>query len=139
MISFVGRSQDSAEYHNHSLGLIAAAALIYIGIAISNILYMHQLYRSITMLRGGLVGLIFNKSLLLRDGLYDETAAITLMSTDIDRIGSSMQNMHEIWARLAEVAIGIWLLSIQLGAFSAIPIIVVISELNEFQSSFIRL
>jgi ATP-binding cassette subfamily C (CFTR/MRP) protein 1 len=139
MISFVSRPQDSAEYHNHSLRLIAAAALIYVGIAISNVLYMHQLYRSITMLRGGLVGLIFNKSLLLRDGVYDETAAITLMSTDIDRIGSSMQNMHEVWARLAEVAIGIWLLSIQLGAVSAIPIVVVISELNEFQSSFILL
>lgn len=80
------------------------------------------------MLRGGLVGLIFNKSLILRDGVYDESATITLMSTDIDRIVNSMHNMHEVWARLIEVAIGVWLLSIQLGAVSVIPIIVVFGE-----------
>jgi ATP-binding cassette, subfamily C (CFTR/MRP), member 1 len=52
------------------------------------------------------------------------------MSTDIDRIAASMQSMHETWARLIEVSIGVWLLSIQLGAVSVIPIIVVISKLS---------
>jgi ATP-binding cassette, subfamily C (CFTR/MRP), member 1 len=128
MISFVGGSHDYPQYYNHSMGLIAAAAIIYVGVAISTVRYTHLLYRSITMLRGALVGLVFNKSLILRDGVYDESAAVTLMSTDIDRIVASMQNMHEIWARLVEVAIGIWLLSIQLGAVSVIPIIVVACE-----------
>ena len=57
-------------------------------------------------------------------------SAITHMSTDIDRITASMQSMHETWARLIEVSIGVWLLSIQLGAVSVIPIIVVISKLS---------
>ena len=57
-------------------------------------------------------------------------SAITHMSTDIDRIAASMQSMHEAWARLIEVSIGVWLLSIQLGAVSVIPIIVVISKLS---------
>lgn len=125
MIGFVNQPRASQNY-NQSLGLIAAAALIYTGIAVSTVCYMHRLFRSITMLRGGLVGLIFNKTLLLRDGVYDESAAITHMSTDIDRIAASMQSMHETWARLIEVSIGVWLLSIQLGAVSVIPIIVVI-------------
>ncbi|OCK89464.1 putative multidrug resistance protein [Cenococcum geophilum 1.58] len=125
MISFVNQPRASQNY-NQSLGLIAAAALIYTGVAVSTVCYMHRLFRSITMLRGGLVGLIFNKTLLLRDGVYDESAAITHMSTDIDRIAASMQSMHETWARLIEVSIGVWLLSIQLGAVSVIPIIVVI-------------
>ncbi len=47
---------------------------------------------------------------------------------DIDRIVVSMQNMHEVWAHLVEVAIGVWLLSIQLGAVSVVPIIVVVGE-----------
>jgi hypothetical protein len=128
MISFVSVPQNSSEYRNRSLGLIAAAALIYVGVAVSTVVYMRQLYRSITMLRGSLVGLVFNKSLILRDSVYDESAAVTLMSTDIDRIALSMQNMHEVWARLVEVAIGIWLLSIKLGAVSVIPVIVVIGE-----------
>ncbi len=80
------------------------------------------------MLRGGLVGLIFNKTLILRDGVYDESAAVTHMSTDIDRIATSMQSMNEVWSRLVEVAIGVWLLSIQLGAVSVIPILVVLCE-----------
>jgi len=112
------------------LGLIGAAAVIYIGVAVSTVRYMHQVYRSITMLRGGLVGLIFSKTLVLRDGVYDESAAVTHMSTDIDRIVASMQNMHEVWARLVEVAIGVWLLSIQIGAVSVIPIIVVVREFS---------
>ncbi|KAG0652310.1 abc multidrug transporter B [Hyphodiscus hymeniophilus] len=125
MINFVSEPQNTL-YKNESKGLIAAAALIYIGVAISTVSYTHQLYRSITMLRGGLVGLVFNKLLILRDGVFDESATLTLMSTDIDRIATSMQNMHEVWARLIEVAIGIWLLSAQLGAVSVIPVLVVV-------------
>ncbi|KAJ4303189.1 hypothetical protein N0V90_002082 [Kalmusia sp. IMI 367209] len=128
MIDFVSDTRQSKEYYSHSLGLIAAAALIYVGVAVFTARYMHALYRSITMLRGGLVGLIFNKALILRDGVYDDSAAITHMSTDIDRIASSMQSMHEVWSRLIEVAIGVWLLSIQLGAICVIPIVVVISK-----------
>ena len=130
MIHFVSEPRDSSKYYNQSLGLIAAAAVIYIGVAVSTVRYMHQVYRSITMLRGGLVGLIFSKTLVLRDGVYDESAAVTHMSTDIDRIAASMQNMHEVWARLIEVAIGVWLLSIQIGAVSVIPIIVVVREFS---------
>ena len=74
------------------------------------------------------MGLIFNKTLILRDGVYDESAAVTHMSTDIDRIATSMQSMNEVWSRLVEVAIGVWLLSIQLGAVSVIPILVVLCE-----------
>jgi ATP-binding cassette subfamily C (CFTR/MRP) protein 1 len=142
MISFFGGPDDYPEYYNDSLGLIAAAALIYIGVAISTVRYTHLLYRSITMLRGALVGLIFNRSLALRDGVYDESAAVTLMSTDVDRIAASMQNMHEIWARVVEVAIGIWLLSIRLGAVSVIPVIVVVCKFNtcsEPMNSFSKL
>lgn len=80
------------------------------------------------MLRKGLVGLIFNKTLILRDGVYDESAAVTHMSTDINRIATSMQSMNEVWSRLVEVAIGVWLLSIQLGAVSVIPILVVLCK-----------
>ena len=128
MIDFVSDPQQSETYYRNSLGLIAAAALIYVGVALSTVRYMHALYRSITMLRGGLVGLIFNKTLILQDGVYDESAAVTHMSTDIDRIATSMQSMNEVWSRLIEVAIGVWLLSIQLGAVSVIPILVVLCE-----------
>ncbi|KAF2811591.1 putative multidrug resistance protein [Mytilinidion resinicola] len=125
VISFVGQPRASQNY-NESLGLIAAAGLIYTGAAMTTVLYMHRLYQSITMFRGALVGLVFNKTLNLRDGVYDESAAVTHMSTDIDRIAEGMKNMHETWGRLIEVAIGIWLLSVQLGAVSITPIVIVV-------------
>ena len=43
MISFVGGTRNSPEYYNHSLGLIATAALIYVGIAVSTVRCTHPL------------------------------------------------------------------------------------------------
>lgn len=77
----------------------------------SNVHYKHRLFRSVTMFRGALVTLIFNRTLELQDGLYDESAAVTLMSTDIERISVSMEMIHEVWAQAIEIVIGIWLLA----------------------------
>jgi ATP-binding cassette, subfamily C (CFTR/MRP), member 1 len=145
LISFF-EEPETGKTHNIGLGLIASAALIYTGTAvspfpsdlrdltnklqISTVRYMHQLYRTITMLRGALVGIVYSRTLLLQDGVYDESAAVTHMSTDVDRIASSMMNMNEIWARLIEVAIGVWFLERQLGAVSVVPIIVVVGEFS---------
>jgi ATP-binding cassette subfamily C (CFTR/MRP) protein 1 len=84
------------------------------------------------MLRGALVGIIYNRTLISPDGLHDDSAAVTLMSTDIDRIAIAMQSVHEIWARLLEVGIGIWLLEKQLGAICVIPVIIVASKSSTF-------
>jgi len=79
-------------------------------------------------MRGALVGLIYDYSLVSPDGLYNDSAAVTLMSTDIDRIATSMVVVHEIWSRIIEVAIAIWLLERQLGAVCIIPILLVASK-----------
>jgi len=114
VIGFVGESA-TVQSKNDGYGLIGAAALIYTGIALSTVHFKHRLYRTITMFRGAAVGLIYNKTMKLQDGVYNESAAVTLMSTDIDRIASSMVSVHEVWAQLIEVIIGIWLLARQLG------------------------
>lgn len=80
------------------------------------------------MLRGAVVGIIYNKTLTSPDGLHDDSAAVTLMSTDIDRIAFAMQSIHETWGRLIEVGIGIYLLEARLGAVSVIPYIIVGSK-----------
>ena len=79
----------------------------------------------ITMFRGALVSLIYNRTLTLRAGVYDGSAAVTLMSTDVDRIVSSLEDLHEVWARLIEVIIGIFLLERQVGWVCIAPIVVV--------------
>ncbi|GKZ84302.1 hypothetical protein AnigIFM56816_009624 [Aspergillus niger] len=117
---------DTQLTRNEGYGLIGAAALIYGGIAISTVHYKHQLFRMITMFRGATVALIYDHTMILPDGTRDETAAVTLMSTDIDMIARSLEQASELWARVVEIAIGIWLLERQLAAVCVAPILVIL-------------
>ncbi|RAK99259.1 P-loop containing nucleoside triphosphate hydrolase protein [Aspergillus ibericus CBS 121593] len=117
---------DTQLTRNEGYGLIGAAALIYGGIAISTVHYKHQLFRMITMFRGAAVALIYDHTLVLHDGACTESAAVTLMSTDIDMIARSLEQASEMWARLVEIAIGIWLLERQLAAVCVAPILVIL-------------
>lgn len=80
VISFVG-DPTTTQTKNFGYGLIGAAGIIYTGIALSTVHYKHRLYRTITMFRGATVGLIYNKTMKMQDGIYNESAAVTLMST----------------------------------------------------------
>ncbi|RDA82906.1 hypothetical protein CP532_4784 [Ophiocordyceps camponoti-leonardi (nom. inval.)] len=113
IVSFLGttRSNDSPTVIG---GLVTATALVYLGIAISKCHYMHHTFRLITSVRGGLIALIFAKVVEL-DATKD-TAAVTLMSTDIDGITSGLQDVHDIWASFIELGLGIFLLERQVGA-----------------------
>ncbi|KAL3417152.1 ABC multidrug transporter [Phlyctema vagabunda] len=114
------------ETTNYAYGMIAATGLVYLGIAISTVHYKHEMFRIITMFRGSMVHMIYSKTLRLRADEYDESAAITLMSTDVDRIAGSLELMNEVWARLVEIGIDIWLLQLQLGWVCVAPIIIVL-------------
>jgi ATP-binding cassette, subfamily C (CFTR/MRP), member 1 len=81
------------------------------------------------MFRGSMVSLIYARTLKLQDGVYDESKALTLMSTDIDSIGSNIQTAMDMWAKVIEIAIGVWLLERQLGWVCIAPIIVTIGLL----------
>ncbi len=128
---------------NNRYGLIGATGVIYLGIALSKgknffrrpspndnkiftAQYQHRLYRSVTMFRGAMVSLIYAKSLEMRAGGLDDSAALTLMSTDIDRLTVSLQSLSGIWASVIEIAIGIWLLERQIGWVCVAPIVLVI-------------
>lgn len=57
----------------------------------------------------------------------NETAASSLMSTDVELICRVLQSIHNVWATPIEVAIAIYLLERQLGAACVMPIILAIS------------
>lgn len=67
------------------------------------------------MFRGALISLIYQKTTFLALDVCDDSAAVTLMSTDIDTIATGLQNMHNIWANLIGVALGVYLLQRQVG------------------------
>lgn len=59
--------------------------------------------------------LLYDKTLMLKHGTYDESSAVTLMSTDIDRIVFCLEELNECWSRMIEIGIGLPLLTRQLG------------------------
>lgn len=76
------------------------------------------------MVRGSLVSLIYSRSLGFHGQVNDPSAAITLMSTDVDRICQSLTLLHDLWVRPLELAIGITLLALQIGWISVVPVVV---------------
>lgn len=109
-----------------SIGLIGAAVFIYTGIALSRAFYGYFTQRSIAMTRGCLVSAVYEKTTEMQILAGDDAAAITLMSTDIERIASGMESMHDMWANVLEAGLGCWLLQRKLGFAFLSPVIVIV-------------
>lgn len=80
-----------------------------------------------TASRGALVSLIFSKTLSLSataTANVDTTAALSLMSTDVEGICMALTTIHDLWSCIMEAAIAIYLLQRQIGLACIVPIIV---------------
>lgn len=86
------------------------------------------MYRFITMFRGILVSLFHEKTLRIPLGLVDDSDAVTLMSTDVERIVVGLPAIHEVWAAAVQVAIAAWLLHGQVGFPFFLPIVLCFCE-----------
>lgn len=53
-----------------------------------------------------------------------DSAAITLMGTDVERIVVSFKAIHEVWASLLDVGVAVWLLERQLFVACVVPAII---------------
>ncbi|EQB47303.1 ABC transporter [Colletotrichum gloeosporioides Cg-14] len=126
---FLDFLQDPSENVNHGYGLIGAYGLLYLGISITSSFYWHKAFRSLTMLRGVLVAAIYSKTTELRSASSDDSAAVTLMSTDVDAIIRAWREIHEFWANIIQFALATWILSSHIGYAAAGPIIVSVSAL----------
>ncbi|KAL1591926.1 hypothetical protein SLS60_011518 [Paraconiothyrium brasiliense] len=113
---------QTAQTTNIGYGLIGAYVLVYVGIAVSTGQYQHFTFRFITMMRGGLISMLYNKAVDIPLNDVDTASSLTLMSADIERIVTGMQTGHEIWANTIEVGLAIYLLQRQLGVACAIPV-----------------
>ena len=69
--------------------------------------------------------MIFNRILTLQDGVYNESSAVSLMGMDTERICLSIESVHETWAQLIEVILGVSLLGRKLGWVCILPLLVV--------------
>ncbi|KAI1281157.1 ABC transporter [Xylaria sp. FL0933] len=121
---------------NTASEFIAVTVFIYSGIAVSTGFYWYYQERFQSSLRSWLIHAIYAKTIAaphLGDG---DTAAVTLMGTDVERIYTGLRLMHEVWASLIQIAIAAWLLYRQIGlAFLAPLVVVLLGFANSFYLS----
>ena len=84
--------------------------------------------RARTMTRAILVAAIFDKATKSRIGIDDNTAAVSLMSTDIERIMLGVRAGNEVWACTVQIALTAWLLYARVGLVFLFPIGLAISS-----------
>ena len=101
--------------------LTAAYGLDYFGLAVANGAFMHQTYRMVTIARGALVSIVYSQTVDLNLTSVDESAALTLMSTDVERICIALEYIHGLWSSAIEIVLGIYLLQRQIGLASLGP------------------
>lgn len=75
------------------------------------------------MIRGALVGLIYQKTLNLETSSVTDSAPVTLMSTDIDGIISATQSFHDLWPGVIELGAGLVLLDHKAGHSSFLVLV----------------
>ncbi|PWY87431.1 P-loop containing nucleoside triphosphate hydrolase protein [Aspergillus heteromorphus CBS 117.55] len=130
MIDAVIRYIEKASAHkanrNDGYGLLGAYILDYIGLGIAEACYQHITYRTIVLMRGCLVPLIYEKTLSLDPKTAEEFAPVTLMSADIEKIAFGMRYMHEAWGNVVEIALALWLLYHELNYGGLSPILIAI-------------
>lgn len=124
LLDYLQRSPEGSS-RNVGYGLIGATILIYAGIATSGALYWYLQERAMYMVRGALASSVYTKTIEAKITAADDSAALTLMSADVERIIRGFLNIHEFWANTIEVALACWLLSRRIGAASAAPAVVV--------------
>lgn len=131
---------------NTTDGLIGATVLIYFGIAASSFYlyfkefhhanfpqvtkgyYNHLAYQVITCIRGMLTVAIYEKMLCLSQDVLSESAAVTLMSTDLTGLERLVPLVHDIWAALVELGLGLYILARIAGVSCILFLIPGISE-----------
>jgi ATP-binding cassette subfamily C (CFTR/MRP) protein 1 len=74
------------------------------------------------MNRACLVSAIYKKTLTMKAATVNKSDALTLMSSDVERVGLALRTIHEMWANLAQIGIAIFLVQQQLGVACTAPV-----------------
>lgn len=124
-------SSNEATQYNNNVGyaLIGAYFLVYVGMAITLSQHQHRTYRAITMLRGGLVSIIYRKATGLSLTDADPANSVTLMSADVERIVQGWSTITDMWANPLEIGLAIFLLQQELGVAVAVNVGVMVFAL----------
>ncbi|KAF3061093.1 Multidrug resistance-associated protein 1 [Daldinia childiae] len=123
-IQYVTRNKPSNQtWTAHSL--ITAAVVVYVGLAISTTIYQSQLNKLRVMIRAALISLINDKTMNSYAESVNGGKVLTLTSTDVDNLDTIGEMFHETWGQVFEVAIGIAMLSWEVGWLAPVPLFII--------------
>ncbi|KXT07737.1 hypothetical protein AC579_4704 [Pseudocercospora musae] len=103
---------------SHGCGLVGACFLVYAGIAIATAWYRTLACRWATTTRALHTDLIVQKLARLAVDHVAEAQALTMMSSDVQRIATATTFLHELWAAPLEAGVATYLLWRHLGPSS---------------------
>jgi ATP-binding cassette subfamily C (CFTR/MRP) protein 1 len=113
-------------------GLIGAYVLAYTGIAVSSGVYWYKTYRTITLVRGTLIAVVYSKTLDLALNTGNTSSSSALMSVDVERICACLVNLHELWADIIEVGIAVYILERNIGVACISPALLAFGEFSRY-------
>uniref|UniRef100_L2GF21 ABC multidrug transporter n=1 Tax=Colletotrichum fructicola (strain Nara gc5) TaxID=1213859 RepID=L2GF21_COLFN len=116
----------TSQYANRGYGLIGATFIVYMGIPIANALYWYFQERLLCAIRAYLAAAVYRKTLQAKISTVDNSAPLTLMSADIERVRMGLMEFHEFWANPIQAGLACWLLEKKLGASFAVPIVLIV-------------
>ncbi|EED22270.1 ATP-binding cassette transporter, putative [Talaromyces stipitatus ATCC 10500] len=122
-IDYIG-SPSTPQSKMTGKALIGAYIVVYVGLAVSKAVYWRQILRLLTMIRSGLISMIYKQTVGMTAAALKDSEAITLMGTDVERIVPNLRNLHETWASILEVGVAIWLLEREVWIACIIPLII---------------
>ncbi|KAF4926898.1 ABC transporter FUM19 [Colletotrichum viniferum] len=123
LLGFLSSNEDNS---STASGLVAVAVLTYSGIAISTALYWYYQERFQSLLRAYLISAIYRKTAVIQHMGDGDSAAVTLMGADVERIYTGLRLMHEVWANAIQIGLASWLLQRQLGLAFLAPLAIVL-------------
>ncbi|KIM99420.1 hypothetical protein OIDMADRAFT_146875 [Oidiodendron maius Zn] len=115
-------SENDSDVSN-GYGLIGATALVYVGMALTNVMSKRQFDRFSTKLRGALISVIHSKSLCLPADRLSNGAVLTLISNDVNRVCTTLQQIVDLFTTPIEIVIAIYLLEREIGVACIGPVI----------------
>ncbi|EJP62540.1 ABC transporter [Beauveria bassiana ARSEF 2860] len=124
-IIFFSQELSPFENRNEAFCLILFTFIIYTGMPVCNGAYVRSLARVNLVERMALVGVIYNDCLTVKDGIFDESAAVALMSNDAESAAGCWDLFHDLWSQFLEVCIGMYLLAKELSWACVFPVVVV--------------
>ncbi|XWW92914.1 hypothetical protein V2A60_000841 [Cordyceps javanica] len=114
---------DHISKEQEATSLVLAAALIFSGKAIARTWFSHIKNQIMVCIRGALATAVYDKSLRLGGAESEESATVTLITTDIPAIEALISLLYDVVAMILEVAFGTAVLTLFVGPVSALAII----------------